>query len=515
MSQKIIRNAIILAAGFGLRMIPINSELPKALLEVDEIPLIERLIDQLHEADIFDITVVVGYQSEKLSYLNQKYGVDLVFNSEFASKNNLYSLSLVADRISNTYILPCDVWIKRNIFKDPLEYSSYFMYEQSQSVTVVDKNYWSKMTGVAYLTGEIGRTLKEKLVTCVTQSSYQDAYWEEVLYDNDDFLLKPVEVISSEIIQINTFEDLRSLDGESNHLKSEVIDIICSSLEVTKDSIVNIQALKKGMTNRSFTFVCNGIKYIMRIPGEGTDQLINRQEEAAVYNVLSGYQICDELIYINPSNGYKITVFLENARTCDPENINDVRECMIRLREIHNLNLQVDHEFNLFEEIQFYESLWNGATSIYPTYDLIKKRVLQLRDFVESNVTQKVLSHIDAVPDNFLMIEANNSKDIRLIDWEYAGMQDPHIDIAMFCLYSLYNQEQIDQLIAIYFDGKVSENIKIKIYAYIAIAGLLWSNWCEYKRLLGVDFGEYAEAQYRYADTYSELVEEMLLKKIG
>ncbi|MFR7977894.1 MAG: phosphotransferase [[Ruminococcus] torques] len=50
---------------------------------------------------------------------------------------------------------------------------------------------------------------------------------------------------------------------------------------------------------------------------------------------------------------------------------------------------------------------------------------------------KEVLTHIDAVPDNFLFIEeASGSTSIRLIDWEYAGMQDPHIDIAMFCIYS-------------------------------------------------------------------------------
>ena len=91
--------------------------------------------------------------------------------------------------------------------------------------------------------------------------------------------------------------------------------------------------------------------------------------------------------------------------------------------------------------------------------------------------------HIDAVPDNFLFTKNG----IRIIDWEYAGMQDPHVDIAMFCIYSLYSKEQVDHLIDLYFKGEVSPMIRTKIYAYIASAGLLWSNWCEYKRSLGID----------------------------
>ena len=48
--------------------------------------------------------------------------------------------------------------------------------------------------------------------------------------------------------------------------------------------------------------------------------------------------------------------------------------------------------------------------------------------------------------------------------------------------------------------------MRIKIYCYIAICGLLWSNWCEYKRMCGVEFGEYPAKQYQYAKEYFDIV---------
>ena len=84
-------------------------------------------------------------------------------------------------------------------------------------------------------------------------------------------------------------------------------------------------------------------------------------------------------------------------------------------------------------------------------------------------------------------------------------MQDPHLDIAMFCVYAGYDKEQIDNLIDIYFENNCPRSIRIKVYCYIAASGLLWSNWCEYKQLLGVNFGEYAINQYKYAKEYSLL----------
>ena len=239
-------------------------------------------------------------------------------------------------------------------------------------------------------------------------------------------------------------------------------------------------------------------------------QLINRRQEAAVYQAIKGKNICDDIAYINPENGYKITEFLENARVCDPLDCEDVKKCMKRLRDFHGLGLKVNHEFDIFGQIEFYESLWEGNASVYKDYEKTKSNVLSLRSYIETHVSEKVLTHIDAVPDNFLFINQNGKEEIRLIDWEYAGMQDPHVDVAMFCIYSLYNKRQVDRLIAVYFTEGCDDETRIKIYCYIAACGLLWSNWCEYKRNLGVEFGEYSLRQYRYAKEYFKIVQEEL-----
>ena len=145
-----------------------------------------------------------------------------------------------------------------------------------------------------------------------------------------------------------------------------------------------------------------------------------------------------------------------------------------------------------------------------------KEMVFSLKPYIEAHAAQKTLTHIDAVPDNFLFVKDEYGKEqIRLIDWEYAGMQDPHVDIAMFCIYALYNKRQVDRLIRAYFTEECPDEVRIKIYCYIAACGLLWSNWCEYKRNLGVEFGEYSLRQYRYAKDYCRIVKEELKRKEG
>lgn len=512
------QNAVILAAGYGMRMVPINTEEPKGLLEVKGETLIERLIKQLHEVGVQDIKVVVGFMKEHYEFLIDKYNVKLVVNSHYKDWNNIYSLFLVKDDISDTYILPCDVWFEKNPFST-IEDESWYLFGEEQ----VPGSNWqvknnekvrfnsskgNKMIGLAYLNEMQGKNISKLLEKSIEEKQYT-SFWEDVLENKKNFLLKGKLISDNSHAEINSYEQLLDLDSGSTHLKNDAIEIIEDILKVNKKDIHNIHTLKKGMTNRSFIFTVNNKRYIMRIPGEGTDKLIDRKEEYDVYQRVKKELYTEKILYLNPDSGYKISEFLEDTRNSDANNIQDVKKSMSVLRKFHNQNYQVDHTFDLWKQIDFYESLRKTA-SAYRDYEEIKDWVLKLKPFIEDNVTKWSLCHIDANYDNFLIDQNNN---VFLIDWEYAGMQDPDLDIAMYAIYAGYTKEKIDQLINIYYENKVSENIRYKIYAYVAVGGLLWSNWCEYKQSLGLDFGEYSLAQYRYAKEYSKLVLNYLEKK--
>lgn len=520
--EKAPKNAIILAAGFGMRMVPINTETPKGLLEIKGERLIECTIRQLHEVGITEIYVVVGFMKEQYEYLIDEYGVDLIVAPDYASKNNLHSLKTAADHLSNSYIIPCDIWCEKNPYSRNELYSWYMVSDlvdddstvrvnrKQELVVQKEQAGGNAMIGICYLLEAEAAVVRERLEELGRDSRYDGAFWEETLYRKDRMIVTARVVHAADAVEINTYEQLREIDSDSSQLQTDAIQVICEALGAQQDEVTNITVLKKGMTNRSFLFSCKDKKYIMRIPGEGTDQLINRRQEAAVYQTIAGRKICDEIAYINPENGYKITEYLDGARVCDSENEEDLQKCMKKLREFHGQKLRVDHSFDLFGQMEYYESLWEGTPSAYKDYEKTKAHVLQLKDYIEANAGEWVLTHIDAVPDNFLFVEANGQEEIRLIDWEYAGMQDPHVDIAMFCIYSLYKKEQVDHLIDLYFEGNCDDRTRIKIYCYIAVCGLLWSNWCEYKRKLGVEFGEYSLRQYRYAKDYYKIVQQEL-----
>lgn len=294
------------------------------------------------------------------------------------------------------------------------------------------------------------------------------------------------------------------MEEQANLLLQHACSLIKDALKVSLDEIGNISILKRGMTNHSFLFTCKEKRYIMRVPGEGTERLINRKQEYEVYQKIAPLNICDPVVYMDPENGYKITEYLENARVCDAGDRKDVSICMQKLRSFHELKLQVSHSFDIFKQIDFYESLWERESQ-FEDYALTKSNVFELREYIGRQEKQWVLAHIDAVPDNFLFVPGEETEGLRLIDWEYAGMQDACVDIAMFAIYAMYGREEIEYLIDAYYTEGCTRQTRLKIYCYIASCGLLWSNWCEYKHQFGIGFGEYSLQRYQYAKEYYEV----------
>lgn len=211
---------------------------------------------------------------------------------------------------------------------------------------------------------------------------------------------------------------------------------------------LNFIPIKSGMTNTSFLFQTeeNGKKYILRIPGPGADKLINRSAESEAYSAIKGKGICPDPMLLDATSGIKLSEFLDDIHTCDPCSWDDVEKCMSLLKRFHKLKLSVSTIFDLQKQIDFYRSLF--SMSRYEDYDKVRKDVNDIQPFIDGNRRPIQLCHIDSVADNFIFLQDGS---VQLIDWEYASMQDPLVDIAAFAIYSNYDQEQSDRLIDVYF----------------------------------------------------------------
>lgn len=121
---------------------------------------------------------------------------------------------------------------------------------------------------------------------------------------------------------------------------------------------------------------------------------------------------------------------------------------MEMLRKLHHSGVTVPHTFRIRERIDFYERICRGHEEmLFEDYPAVRARMNELMDRLDTLERPCCLSHIDSVADNFLFLPDGS---LRLIDWEYAGMCDPLIDIAMCSIYSYYSQEELDHLLEEY-----------------------------------------------------------------
>jgi len=554
LEQYRVDGAVILAAGFGSRFVPLTFETPKGLLEVFGERMIERQIRQLHQAGITDITIVVGYLKEKFEYLIDKYNVKLLYNREYSEKNTLatvyHARTLLEGR--NMYLLASDNWMRENMYHTYeccSWYSSVFQEGDTSEwclsfnkkgkilhVEIGGHDSWV-MYGPAFFRKEWSDYFLPVLEAYYSIPGTEQFHWENVYMDlaNGTALKRllesgisqlkgcPIKKLSavehpdlyinrqdaSQVYEFENLEELRRFDSKyQNHSDNEAMELVASTFQVPESEIRNIKCLKAGMTNKSFLFSVSGKQYICRIPGPGTELLINRRQEAAVYKAVRPLGITEDVIYFNSDNGYKISEYYEGARNSDPEDWQDVSRCMKLLKKVHQAGLSVEHRFDIRERIQFYEGLCSTHGGIpFEDYRQIKERMEELMDRLDYKDRPRTLAHIDSVADNFLFLADGT---IRLIDWEYSGMCDPLIDVAMCAIYSYYKEGQADHLIELYLERKPEKDELITVYSYIALGGFLWSLWAVYKSHLGEEFGEYTLIMYRYAKRYYQRVQELL-----
>lgn len=522
-----VDNAIILAAGFGSRCVPLTYETPKGLLEVNGKPMLERQIEQVLEKGIEEIIIVVGYMKERFDYLIDKYNVKLVYNSEFSTKNNLASLYCVRDYLKNSYVLVADNWIEQNIF-NTYETRSWFScpYIEGETaewcvtksdeddritqLTIGGKDSYV-IVGPAFFTKDFSDTFKSLLEKYYKDIRAADYYWEHILLWHLEELPMYMNKQQDNVFEFENLEELRMYDKSyENNTKCMIMEYISDRFNVEQEKIRGIEPLKAGVTNFSFVFSISGKRYVFRLPGIGTDKLINRFNEKYVYEVIMPLGISDEVVDFNAENGIKIARYYENSHIADPYNDDHLAKSMRHLFKLHKNKFTIEHRFDIENMINYYYSLAKEANAIrFSDVEEVLIKVEELHNFSKKLAIPEILCHGDFAHTNVLLLPDGSTK---IIDWEYSGAADPIMDVSMYSIYAEFDRERIDLALNLYLGRSPNKNEQARLYLYVALAGFLWCMWGQYKQSLGQEFGEYPLKMYRYMkDFYKILKDEDLL----
>lgn len=515
-----VQNAIIMAAGMSTRFAPFSYERPKGVLEVKGEVLVERQIRQLQEAGITDITLVVGYLKEAFFYLEDKFGVKIVVNSEYATRNNNSTLYLVREKLGNTYICSSDDYFTQNVFEryvyQAYYSAAYFAGETDEycittgargRIVRVDKGGRDSyaMLGHVYFDQAFSEKFRSILETEYNRPETYGKLWEDIYIDHIkelNMVMRPYE--QGVIYEFDSLNDLREFDCDFiSNVNSSIIDNICNVLKCKRPQIVNIVPIKTGLTNLSFRFDVDGQSYVYRHPGAGTDEIINRASEAFSQSVARDLGIDDTFIYQDPQQGWKISRFIEGCDELDYHNVEQVKQALSMGRKLHESGAKSQWTFDVFQKAQeIIELLQNGRS--YPHYDdfdELHQAVSRLAKHVAADNVAPCLCHNDFYAPNFLVKQGY----MALIDWEYSAMSDYASDLGTFICCSDYTVEQAKQALSYYFDRTPTPQEECHCLAYVAISGYYWFVWALYKESEGDSVGEWLYLWYRYAKDFSRL----------
>ena len=232
-----VKRAIIIAAGFGSRLVPITLNTPKPLVRVNGTRMIDTILDAIVSAEIDEIYIVRGYLSEQFDQLLYKYPkIKFIENPAYNEANNISSAMCVRYLLKNAYVLEADLVLHNPKLIKKYQYSSNFLgipvkrsddwcftvkngIIQSQKIGGEEKSSNPEISvyqqvGISYWTEEDGSRLAEHIKMAFDMPGGKERYWDQVplvVYpDSYKVEIRPCEF--DDIIEIDTFRELKIID---------------------------------------------------------------------------------------------------------------------------------------------------------------------------------------------------------------------------------------------------------------------------------------------------------------
>jgi len=497
-----VENAVILAAGGADISEKSVYSMPKGLFVKNGETLIERQIRQLKEAGINNITVVIGYKQELYFFLADKWGVNLEINPDIR-KNNIYSLFIAKDYLNSTYICNCDNYFEENPFSQ-YEFNSFHATvdkENAHNELLVRKNSSGRILevysgalkgeciyGHAYIDPELSRRMVQYMQDEINDFRITSLFWEEFISRHVEDLDMYVREYSADFLyEFDSIQEIQNIDGLFlGNVSGWINGKICTVLNCKEEEISDITVLQKGLSNILFTFVVRGKRYIFRYPGDSTQFFIYRKNECIAQKLAAKSHSDDTYVYID-EQGAKISKFRENCIDLHDiyyHDVNLMKRIARKIRAFHEEGYDMpDWKKYNYDPIWQTERLFKEASKmkgdLFKIFEQEWTIIRKLQKYADMDGIKHTMCHNDINIDNILLTEDT----LDIIDWEFAGYNDPGYDFGRVIAGLEYevDEPKILDILEAYFGRPATEKEHLHWMAYAAIHNWYYVGWALYK----------------------------------
>lgn len=250
-----------------------------------------------------------------------------------------------------------------------------------------------------------------------------------------------------------------------------------------------------GLTNRVYA---KG-DLIIRIPGEGTAEYIDRRAEAVAARAAAAAGVSPEVLRFDVQGGVMVTRRVEGV-TMTPALFSSrpgaPARAALALRQLHRSSAVFEARFDLFAMIDDYLRLLSGKNVALPEgYHAVVAEAGAVRAALAADPVPLAPCHCDPLCENFL----DTGTRMWVVDWEYSGMNDPMWDLGDLSVEGGFDAAQDDAMLQAYFDGPPPPRARARMVIYKAMCDLLWTLWGLIQLANGNpadDFRAYADGRF-------------------
>jgi len=259
-----------------------------------------------------------------------------------------------------------------------------------------------------------------------------------------------------------------------------------------------------GLTNINYLVQTGDDRLVLRLPGAGTSEYIDRRAEEVAARSAAAAGVNAEVVFFDANDGLMVTRYVDGAVTMDAERFRDlgaVARAGQAFRKLHTTAAPFAVDFKLFSMIDDYKRLLAEKRATLPDgYAEAEAQADATRRALESAARPLVPSHCDPLCENFL----DTGDRMVVIDYEYSGNNDPMWDLGDLSVEGLFGPEQDAALLRAYFGGDPPAHEVGRMVAYKALCDLLWSLWGVIQHANGNpadDFWAYAVGRFQRCQT--------------
>ncbi|RGP35758.1 phosphotransferase family protein [Pseudotabrizicola alkalilacus] len=229
-----------------------------------------------------------------------------------------------------------------------------------------------------------------------------------------------------------------------------------------------------GLTNRVYRLG----EAILRVPGEGTADYIDRTAEAVAAEAAAQAGVSPAVLYNDPASGLMVTRYVADTVTMTPNAFRArpgaPARAALALRQLHQSGQVFATRFELFAMIDDYLRLLSGKDVALPDgYHAVVREAEAVRAALARTPVPLAPCHCDPLCENFL----DTGSRMWIVDWEYAGMNDPMWDLGDLSVEAGFDEGQDEALLAAYFNGPAPPQDQARMVIYKAMCDLLWTLW--------------------------------------